>query len=67
MRDRMDGLIELVWSLMREERAEAGIEAFDTSKMEEYAVRAGVSGARRKSMPSSSRKAQGAHTRESLT
>lgn len=42
-RDRMDGLIELARSLMREERAKVDFEAFDTSKMEEYAARAKAS------------------------
>lgn len=42
-RDRMDGLIKLARSLMREERAKVDFEAFDTSKMEEYAARAKAS------------------------
>lgn len=42
-RDRTDGLIELARSLMREKGAKVGFEAFDTSKMEEYAARAKAS------------------------
>lgn len=42
-RDHVDDLIELARSLVREERAKVSFEAFDTSKMEEYAARAKAS------------------------